>query len=100
MLCQGQGYWESKLPQIHKHKDVRVMNKRSGGTTYGSYWLTFIYRKEIVIDIVTLKPKMGRVIGSFRDTWVGGKKYHTTKGSGVTAHEIVDWQGNLCVTHR
>ena len=42
---------------------------------------------------------MGRVIGGFMDTWIGGKKYHTTKGSGVTAYEIVDWQVNLCVTH-
>ena len=59
VLCQGRVDWEYMLPQSHNHKYLRVIHKRSGGTTYESYWFTLIYGKRIVMDIVTLKTKNG-----------------------------------------
>ena len=47
-----------------------------------------------------MKTKMGRVIITFLDTGIGGKTDQAIVGSGVMAHERVEWKGNICVTHR
>ena len=60
--------------------------KRLEGGVYGSYWFTFINRKDIVMVNLTLKPQMGRLIESFLGTGIGGKTDHCIKGPGVTAH--------------
>ena len=39
--------------------------------------------------VITIKLKMGRVIGSFLDRRVGGKKVHTIAGSRINAHEMM-----------
>ena len=88
------------LLQRHNQTYVRVMHKSSGGEKYGSHWFKYIYRKYRVMVVIPLKPKMGRVIGSFLDTWIGGNKAHTIEGYRVTAHGRVEWKGKRCVTNR
>ena len=43
---------------------------------------------------------MGRMIGSLLDTGTRGANAHITKGYGVTAHEMLERKGNMCVTHQ
>ena len=52
------------------------------------------------MNCVTLKPKIGLLIGIFLDTEIEGKTAHVIGGSGVTAHDSLECQGNRCVTHR
>ena len=52
------------------------------------------------MEVVTLKLNVGWVIGSFLDMGFGGKTYNSIEGSGFTAHERLEWQGNIFVTHR
>ena len=54
-----------------------------GGGGFGIYWFILIHIKDRVIDNATLKPKMGRVVGSFLETNIGGKTAHAIEWSGV-----------------
>ena len=63
-----------------------MIHKRSLGATGGVYWLTLVSRKHTVMYVVTLKPKMGWVIGSFLYTKIGGNTAHYIEGSRSDAH--------------
>ena len=42
---------------------------------------------------------MGRVIGIFLETGIGGSSAHITKVSGVMENENLELKGNIWVTH-
>ena len=78
---------ESTLNQSHKHKDLRVIHKRSGEETYGRYWLALIHRRDLTTNNIILNPNIGRVIGSFLDTGIGGTKANFIGGQRVTKNK-------------
>ena len=53
--------------ETHKHKKVRIMERRSGGLMDEIFWFLIIQRKEAAEIEITLKPTMEWEIGSFFD---------------------------------
>ena len=76
------------------------MHKISRGATDGSYWFALIHIRYQPTDVTTLKLKIVWVIENFLGTGIGGTKSNIIGGSGVTAHEKVEFKENICVTRQ
>ena len=59
-----------------------------------------MHRRDQLTGIITLNLKMVWVIGSFLGTVIGGRNSNTIEGLGVKSHKKLEWQVNICVTHR
>ena len=57
----------------------------------GRYWFVIIHSRNKPTCSITIKTKMGRVIGSFLGTYIRFVRSNIIEVPGITAHERVDW---------